>query len=342
MPASMTRRCISRAGLNVAGRLPLHPAAATGAAPAYGAWPANPAGWSNCRPNDATFAAMSRYGPPPMKLVATPRPEKKDWKSIVGPCVVALRPPTHSTCATFRPARSADCAIDSAFMTPWVEKLVALENVVPLMWNVLLVEPCTPGHAPVARLYHPAPVFGGACVSRPFPAAWVPFFRNSWRVLCLSVTYLSIRSCRNPSDAKNTNLSAVAADRAAAPGLSDEADSAPSVAVAASAIAARSTMPKRLAVTCDPLCLRLIHRPGRPARRLDASLLPCRFECGVEPELRRSRPPCRVRGASRRTRSRRLPARACRSGRSPDAPCPARRAVRARRGRPSSDGRGTA
>src|SRR5690242_2146105 len=151
---------------------------------------------------------MSRYGPPPTKFVATPRPEKNDWKSIVGPCVVALRPPTHSICATLRPARSAACAIDSAFMTPLVEKLVEFENVVPLMWKVLLVEPCTPGHAPVARLYHPAPVFGGACVSRPFPAACVPFFRNVCSVLFLSVTYLSIRSCRIPSDAKKTNLSA--------------------------------------------------------------------------------------------------------------------------------------
>ena len=49
----------------------------------------------------------------------------------------------------------------------------------PLMWNVLFVEPWTPGHAPVARVYQPAPVFGGAWVSRPLPVADVPFFRNS-------------------------------------------------------------------------------------------------------------------------------------------------------------------
>ena len=47
------------------------------------------------------------------------------------------------------------------------------------MWNVLFVEPWTPGHAPVASEYHPAPVFGGAWVSRPFPVAEVPFLRNS-------------------------------------------------------------------------------------------------------------------------------------------------------------------
>ncbi len=43
------------------------------------------------------------------------------------------------------------------------------------MWNVLLVEPWTPGHAPVASVYQPAPVFGGAWVSSPLPEADVPF-----------------------------------------------------------------------------------------------------------------------------------------------------------------------
>ena len=47
------------------------------------------------------------------------------------------------------------------------------------MWNVLFVEPWTPGQAPVANEYQPAPVFGGAWVSRPLPVADVPFFRNS-------------------------------------------------------------------------------------------------------------------------------------------------------------------
>jgi hypothetical protein len=45
---------------------------------------------------------------------------------------------------------------------------VEFANVEPLMWNVLLVEPWTPGHVPVASVNQPAPVFGGACVSRPF------------------------------------------------------------------------------------------------------------------------------------------------------------------------------
>jgi len=33
---------------------------------------------------------------------------------------------------------------------------------------VLFVEPWTPGHAPVASEYQPAPVLGGACVRSPF------------------------------------------------------------------------------------------------------------------------------------------------------------------------------
>ena len=53
----------------------------------------------------------------PMKLVATPRPEKNDWKSIVGPWIVAFLPPAHSTWATFRPPRSADWAIVSTWRT---------------------------------------------------------------------------------------------------------------------------------------------------------------------------------------------------------------------------------
>src|SRR6185436_3443782 len=109
------------------------------------------------------FAALSNSGSPavPMKFVATPRPEKKDWKSMVGPSIVALRPPAHSTCATLRPLRSADCAIDSAWSTFASNAAVRFPNGWPLMWNVLLVEPWTPGHAPVARLYQPAPVVCG-------------------------------------------------------------------------------------------------------------------------------------------------------------------------------------
>ena len=103
-----------------------------------------------------------------MKFVATPRPEKKVWKSIVGPSIVALRPPAHSTCATLRPLRSADWAMDSAWSTPGSNAAVRFANGWPLRWKVLLVEPWTPGHAPVARLYQPAPVLGGAWVRRPF------------------------------------------------------------------------------------------------------------------------------------------------------------------------------
>ena len=114
----------------------------------------------------------------PMKLVVTPRPERNVRKSIVGPWMVALRPPAHSTWATLSPPRSADCAIDSAWSTFGSNAAVLLANGWPLIWKVLLVEPWTPGHAPVARLYQPAPVFGGAWVRRPLWVAEVPLLRK--------------------------------------------------------------------------------------------------------------------------------------------------------------------
>ena len=107
--------------------------------------------------------ASSKIGSPvrPMKLVATPRPERKLWKSMVGPWIEALRPPAHSIWATLRPPRSAACAIDSACSTPGSNAAVRLvPNGSPFLWNVLFVDPCTPGHAPVARVYQPGPGVG--------------------------------------------------------------------------------------------------------------------------------------------------------------------------------------
>src|SRR5262245_29816995 len=110
------------AGLKVAGRAPDQPVAAVGSAPGNGAWPAYPAGVSNWSPKAAMNEASSNSVSPafPMKFVETPRPEKNDWKSIVGPLMVAFRPPAHSTWATLSPPRSADWAIDSALRTPGV------------------------------------------------------------------------------------------------------------------------------------------------------------------------------------------------------------------------------
>ena len=48
---------------------------------------------------------------------------------------------------------------------------VRLPNGWPLTWNVLFVDPATPGQAPVLSVFQPAPVFGGDCVSRPPPVA---------------------------------------------------------------------------------------------------------------------------------------------------------------------------
>ena len=119
------------------------------------------------------------------------------------------RPPAHSTWATFRPPRSADWAIVSTCRTPGSKAAVrAVVNAWPTVKNVLLVEPWTAGHAPVARVYQPAPVFGGAWVSRPPLAADVPFFRNSFIVgMTPCPAYFATRSWRMPSDAKKTALS---------------------------------------------------------------------------------------------------------------------------------------
>ncbi len=58
VPKSRTRRRISFAVLWDWGTL-LQPAALVGAAPANGACPANPAGWSNCSPKEAVNAGSS-------------------------------------------------------------------------------------------------------------------------------------------------------------------------------------------------------------------------------------------------------------------------------------------
>ena len=100
------------------------------------------------------------------------------------------------------------------------------ERAAPLMWNVLLVEPWTPGQAPVARVNQPAPVFGGAWVSRPLPDAYAPLRSSSRKPgVSPSSAYFSTRSCRRPSEAKNSSLPAVAAVMAVVPsGLRLRAD----------------------------------------------------------------------------------------------------------------------
>ncbi len=96
--------------------------------------------------------------------VKTPRVEKKLRKSMTGPASAGemVREPTHSTEAIFFPARSAACWIVSACNSPVVAKLVRLLKVPsPIRWNVLFIDPCSPGYVPVARVDQPTPVFGG-------------------------------------------------------------------------------------------------------------------------------------------------------------------------------------
>ena len=89
--------------------------------------------------------------------------------------MVAFAPPAHSTWATLSPPRSADCAMVSTWRVPASKAAVRDEaKVAPLVWKVLLVEPVTAGHAPVASVNQPAPVLGGAWVRRPLPEAVVP------------------------------------------------------------------------------------------------------------------------------------------------------------------------
>src|SRR5262245_24976165 len=156
------------------------------------------------------FAARSNRASPglPMKFVATPRPDRNERKSTVGPWMAPIRPPAHSIWATLRPRGSAAWAIVSAWRMPGVKAGVALPNGWPLTWNVLFVDPWTPGQAPVASVYHPAPVFGGACVRRPLPSAWLPFLRSPPNVgMTPSATYAATLSWRSPSEAKKTALS---------------------------------------------------------------------------------------------------------------------------------------
>ncbi len=136
----------------------------------------------------------------------------------MGPLIVAERPPAHSICATFLPPRSADCASVSACSTGAAPS-AAREALKPvllgesgsygelLMWNVLFVEPCTPGHAPVASVNQPAPVFGGACVSSPWSDAYAPR-RSSFRKpgVTPSSENSSTASWRSPSEAKNSSF----------------------------------------------------------------------------------------------------------------------------------------
>src|SRR5262245_12225304 len=106
----------------------------------------------------------------------------------------ALRPPTQSTWATFLPARSAAAAIVSAWSTPPAEKDVRLENVSPERKKVLLVEPCSLGHVPVAIVYHPTPVLGGNACSMPFSPITPCRISCAYAGIAPAAAYLCIKS----------------------------------------------------------------------------------------------------------------------------------------------------
>src|SRR5262245_17641037 len=149
-----------------------------------------------------------------------PRREKKLRKSTTGPCTAGTseRAPTHSTAATDLPARSAAWAMWSAWRIPVAAKLVELLKLPsPVRWNVLFVDPCSPGQVPVPSVAHPTPVFGGKPCVRPFCPLTPLLIRLLIAGMAPSAAYRSTRSGLMPSEAKSTTLSARGFGAAAAP-----------------------------------------------------------------------------------------------------------------------------
>src|SRR5262245_35533635 len=100
----------------------------------------------------------------------------------------------------------------SAWTIPVPEKLVELLKLPsPVRWNVLFVEPCSAGQAPVASVDQPTPVFGGKPCFNPL----LPLTPSL--ISCFIVgmkpwpAYLSTKSGRIPSEANSTALSVVVA-----------------------------------------------------------------------------------------------------------------------------------
>src|SRR5215207_2900225 len=147
--------------------------------------------------------------------------------------MLAWRPATQSSWATWRPARSAVEAIESAWRTPVAEKLVPREKSVPVWWKVLLVEPCLPGQAPVASVYQPTPVLGGNPWVRPL-RPWTPR-RLSSRMLGMAPLAAN-RSTRSGRMASAANRMAdCSSGAAAAPATADAGLAGAGAAVASSA-----------------------------------------------------------------------------------------------------------
>src|SRR5262245_2711841 len=92
---------------------------------------------------------------------------------------------------------------------PVLAKLVELLKLPsPVRWNVLFVEPCSPGHVPVPSVAHPTPVFGGKPCKSPLRPVTALFIRSFIVGIAPSAAYLSTRSGRMPSAAKRTAFSA--------------------------------------------------------------------------------------------------------------------------------------
>src|SRR5919204_2741355 len=91
---------------------------------------------------------------------------------------------------------------------PVAEKLVLLLKVdSPVRWNVLFVDPCSPGYVPVASVNHPTPVFGGYAWTSPLSPLRPVAMRSAYVGITPSAAYPSMRSGRIPSEAKKIAFS---------------------------------------------------------------------------------------------------------------------------------------
>ena len=71
----------------------------------------------------------------------------------------------------------------------------------PTRWKVLFIEPCSPGHVPVASVCQPTPVLGGKRLERPFWPCTPVLISSRMVGMTLASAYFWTRSGRIPSAA---------------------------------------------------------------------------------------------------------------------------------------------
>ena len=171
-----------------------------------GALPAKPAGWSNCSPKDRGESLGVGRGYVVRRHAAARAEVAEVERRAVDGAAASARPTRSGRPSCRRARRTGRASRPGA--RPASNAAVRLPNGWPFTWKVLLVEPCTPGQAPVFSVNQPAPVFGGACVSRPLPDARAPLRSRSRKPGTTPwPAYFSTASWRRPSEAKKRSLS---------------------------------------------------------------------------------------------------------------------------------------